>query len=305
MSDGAPAGGWTKVAVESGPAAAEEIAIFLTELTGTGAETRHLSGGGGAPRELVVGYLPRGAGAAAMHLKLEKFLARIAGDSPGEAPRLQGPERVDEEDWHETWKRRFAVAKLTRRLTVRPSWRDYTPEAGERVVEIDPAMAFGTGLHESTRLVLQFVEELYPDNGAGPQRVLDVGTGTGILAMACALLGARSVLAIDNDPLAVEAAGRNVVSNGLEETVTVSGGDLSSLEGRFELVTANIVHDTIVALSRELAARLTRGGSLVCAGILAGDQEKSLAKVLGRLGLKVTAAKREKEWVALQVKLFS
>jgi ribosomal protein L11 methyltransferase len=173
------------------------------------------------------------------------------------------------------------------------------------VIEIDPARAFGTGLHESTRLVLDFIEELYPPGAAGPQRVLDVGTGTGILAMACALLGAGHVLAIDNDPLAVAAARENVASNGLEGRVAVSGEDLAAVEGAWDLVTANIVHDALVALAADLAGRLAVGGSLVCAGILAGGQEKSLATAFAGYGLAVTATKRDGEWAALQVKLFS
>lgn len=294
MSRKTPPPGWTKVLISCGFQASEEVAAFLAELTEGGTETK--DGAVGEAPLIVAGYLPRGSEEDGLR-KIEKFL--------GAGARLLGVEEVTDEDWNENWKRHFDVSRLTDRLTVRPSWKEYDPQAGELVITIDPAMAFGTGLHESTHLVLDFIEEMYVTGAAGPRRVLDVGTGTGILAMACALVGAETVRAIDNDPLAVEAARKNVERNGLAGRVTVSGEGLGAVAGTWDLIVANIVHDVLVTLAGEFARRLSAGGSLVCAGILAGHQEKSLARALEGHGLAVTASKREGEWAALQVKLFS
>lgn len=297
MSRGPARPGWTKVLVSCEEAAADEVSAFLAELTGRGTETLAADDGG----TLVAGYLPRGPAGDELLGTLQSFLGDL--DRWGARhPRLAGTEEEEEEDWLESWKSRFDVTRLTGRLTVRPSWKRHDPGPGEKVIDMDPAMAFGTGLHESTRLVLRFIEDLYPAGAAGPRRVLDVGTGTGILAMAAALLGAESVLAVDNDPLAVEAAGENVSKNGLADKVTVSDDELGSVPGRFDLITANIVHDVLLDMAPALAERLAVGGSIVCAGILAGGQARSLTRAFEGLGLRVAGKKSEKEWAALEVK---
>ena len=296
MSETAAGPGWTKVLIRCAPGSADEVAAFLTELTGSGAETAEEGGG-----VIIAGYLPRGPAEIGLRRKLADFLAderRWQGSSP----RLEGEEKTAEKDWQESWKSRFEVTRLTERLTVRPSWLTCAPRPEERVIAMDPAMAFGTGLHESTRLVLRFLEELYAAGGAGPRRVLDVGTGTGILAMAAALLGAERVVAIDNDPRAVEAAEKNVAANGLTDLVAVGGQDLSAVDERFDLITANIVHDVLVSIASALGERLVRTGSIVCAGILAGEQSESLAGVFAGHGLRVVGEKRENEWAALCMK---
>lgn len=300
MSETAMGPGWTKVLVRCTPESADEVAAVLAELTGNGTETLAADDGG----LTVAAYLPGEGAGGELHRRLEAAFADRERWG-GELPRLEGTERTDEEDWHESWKSRFDVARLTPRLTVRPSWKEHEPAPGEKVIDMDPAMAFGTGLHESTRLVLRFIEGFYPEGGGGPRRVLDVGTGTGILAMAAALLGAGSVTAIDNDPLAVEAAEKNVAANEVADRVFVSGLALAEVKGRFDLVTANIVHDVLLDMAPDLAARLAPGGSIVCAGILAGEQAQSLTRAFGELGLKAAGEQREKEWAAICVKVSS
>ena len=202
-----------------------------------------------------------------------------------------------EEDWGAGWKEHFRPFRAAPHLIVKPSWEPCEPGPGDAVIEMDPGMAFGTGLHASTRLALGLLERRC---AAGPpRRALDLGTGTGILAMAAALRGAGAVLALDNDPDAVEAARLNVARNRLEGRVRVAGDDLAAVAGPFDLIVANITADVLIALAPRLAARLAPGGALVLAGILAGEQEREVRAACERLGLRCEEATAEDEWAAL------
>jgi ribosomal protein L11 methyltransferase len=295
---------WTRVVVEVHEGAVDEVSIFLTELTGTGIEVVTTEEEGLSPCGHLYAYLGGTAGTLAQKKQLDAFLEASRKRSRLATPRLLRSEPVPEEDWQQNWKSHFKIAKLTPRLVVRPPWIDAVTVKGERVIEIDPGMAFGTGLHASTRLVLKFIDELYPEAGEdrapGPETVLDIGTGTGILAMACALFGARRVVAIDNDAQAVEAASGNVDRNGLAGRVEVSGQALERVSGTFDLVVANILHDTLVDISAAVAGRLAPSGTLLCGGILAGGQEESLDRLYESLGLRHRGSKHEGEWAALR-----
>ncbi len=290
---------WVRIVVETPAERADDLAALLAELTGAGVEVVTVPEGTGEGLVGLAAYLPAGVETAALEETLRDRLASEAGEGMS-APRVRSREHVPGEEWGRTWKEHFRPARLSRRLVVRPPWEDFAAPGDARVMVIDPGMAFGTGLHPSTRLALSFIDDLYgqPENKSVPFSVLDVGTGTGILAMACALLGARRVLAIDNDPDAVAAARANVAANGLATIVEVSGEDLAAVPGTFDLVTANIVHDALVGLASHLAGHLRPGATLICAGILAGEQEESLRGVLERLGLRHLASRREEEWAA-------
>jgi ribosomal protein L11 methyltransferase len=293
---------WTRVVVEVHEGAVDEVSAFLTDLTGSGIEVVTPAGEGFSPREHLHAYLD---GASRLtQKKLDDFLEEGRKKSGLETPRLLRAEPVPEEDWHQNWKSHFQVTKLTPRLAVRPPRKLPLPGEGELVIEIDPGMAFGTGLHASTRLVLEFIDEIYlaagGDQAPGPGSVLDVGTGTGILAMACALFGARRVVAIDNDRQAVAAASGNIGRNGLAGRVEVSEQALDRVSGSFDLIVANILHNTLVDISSAVAARLSPLGTLLCGGILAGDQEESLGRAYGSLGLRHRESKYEEEWTALR-----
>lgn len=174
---------------------------------------------------------------------------------------------VAEEDWANAWKEHFDVHRVGRRLVIKPPWKEYIPTEDDIVIEIDPGMAFGTGLHPSTKLCLTALEEhLQPG-----MSVLDLGTGSGILAIAAAKLGAASVLALDTDSVAVEAASANVKANGLEGIVTVRHGTLTpgEAEGPFHVIAANIIARVINELAGEMLCRLLPGSTVICGGILA------------------------------------
>jgi ribosomal protein L11 methyltransferase len=310
---GPEASRWTRVVIESGLAQSEEIAVFLADLTGGGVEHLPGTGAGEEAREQVIGYLGDPSLYPSQARKLEAFLARLGEHGLEGMPQIIGSEPVPEEDWQRSWRVHFQTAHVTPRLVVKPPWEEYVPGGDEHVIEIDPGMAFGTGLHASTRLTLSFIDDLSPKTGtdtifpgagrgaAFPEKVLDVGTGTGILSMACVLLGAKEVFAIDVDPQAVAAARENIVRNELEETIVVTGQELATVEGSFSLITANILFNTLIVLAADLAGRLDPGGTLLCAGILAGEQQGKLRKVFEGYGLTFVEERTEGDWAALRL----
>jgi ribosomal protein L11 methyltransferase len=289
-----PKNSWLKISIETPPELTEEVAGFVASLSGSGAEIIPAAPAG----ELVVAYLADDNELAMKKARLGEYLQNLPTSAGNPLP-VQ-TERLLEEDWGQNWKSHFKPARLTRRLAIRPSWETYEPQEGEAVIELDPGMAFGTGLHASTRLALELLDEWLPPRGQGPTRALDVGTGTGILAMAAALLGAAPVDAIDNDPDAVHAAAENVRRNDLQEIVEVSGRDLQEFAGPFELVIANIIHDTLVELAPVLRRLTAPGGSLLLAGILQGDQEESILATYKDLGLLPARILHQEEWAAFR-----
>lgn len=170
-----------------------------------------------------------------------------------------------------------------------------------RIIGSSPSrLAFGTGQHASTRGALTLMRQAL---GALPpeveQRALDVGTGTGILAMAAALWGMPAVLALDNDPEAVQVAAENVARNGLAAQIRVALTPLAALSGSFALVTANIVHDVLAAMQADLTRLTAQGGFLLLAGILAGGQEANIVRLYGDCGFHLVEARYEDEWAVL------
>lgn len=202
-----------------------------------------------------------------------------------------------DEDWATSWQQHFKPFTIAPGLVIKPSWEEYEPAAGEQVLQMDPGMAFGTGQHASTRGALQLIRRSIMERI--PARVLDVGTGTGILAMGAALWGAAEVLAVDNDPEAVRVAGENAGHNQLAERVRIAATPVADIQGSFDLVCANIVHDVLVEMLPQLSRLVARPGHLVLAGILAGVQEHNLTRLYAQAGFILLGYEYEEEWVSL------
>ena len=202
---------------------------------------------------------------------------------------------IDEEDWAEFWKKDFHTFRIGRHMVVKPGWETYEPLPDDRVLEIDPGMAFGTGTHETTALCAELIEEyLRPGDS-----VIDIGTGSGILAIAAAEYGAGEVLATDIDALAVQVAGENVRRNGVADRVTVRQGDLlAAVDRRADIVIANIIADVIVSLAAPVRECIQDGGLFICSGIAAEREEKVL-DALREAGYPQPDIRRKGEWVAM------
>ena len=202
---------------------------------------------------------------------------------------------IADRDWTAGWKETIPVLHLGKRIVIKPSWREYTPQPEEIMLEMDPGMAFGTGLHPTTQLCIEALEELVKPG----MRVLDLGTGTGILALIAARLGAADILAVDNDVNAVVAARRNAQGNAVAHRIRVLHGSLAEVSGTYDVVAANLLAHIIVDMARSgLASRVRPGGVLVASGILV-EQAADVEAVLQAQGLQVTERRQREDWVAL------
>jgi len=228
---------------------------------------------------------------------IHDLIARLNKNLPAGGQALCQTEPIVEQDWNSNWKKHFKPFKLTSRLVIKPSWESYPPQPQELVIEMDPGMAFGTGLHASTKLALLLTEELFTKETC-PATVLDVGTGTGILAMSSALFGADRIIGLDNDIDARTAARENIRKNNLT-SVSIVDEELSEISGQYDLVIANITYDILNALAKDIVSRLAPGGSLVLSGILAGEQEENIKKIFSHLGLSASQTKKQDEWVGI------
>lgn len=202
---------------------------------------------------------------------------------------------VCDDDWKDKWKEYFKPVKVTDRLVVKPTWEEYEKADGELVIEIDPGMAFGTGTHETTSLCLELIEK-YMKPG---DDVLDVGCGSGILAIAAGLLAANNVLGIEIDPVAVEIGKSNVALNGLSENVKVVYGDLTKgVDFEADLVAANLMADIVKILSKDVAKHIKPGGIYISSGILA-ELAGDVGSVIEKCGFEIEEVRVKGEWCAI------
>ena len=203
---------------------------------------------------------------------------------------------VRDEDWSEVWKQFYKPFRAGERFVVKPTWEPYEPKPGDLVIELDPGMAFGSGMHETTSMCLELLEKAVKPG----DRVFDVGTGSGILAIGAALLGARDLLAIDIDPNAVRVAQENVAHMGLQDRITVLEGDLLKKAdgGVCDVCVANIIADIICAFAGPLKPRIRPGGFFVCSGIIL-EREADVLTALAAAGYEVLEVRHKGEWTAI------
>lgn len=222
-----------------------------------------------------------------------------------------------EEDWANAWRRHYRVMRVGERTVVAPSWLEYEAGPEDIVLRLDPGMAFGTGLHPTTQLCLRLLER-YAKPG---RRTMDLGTGSGILAIAAAKLGAGPIVALDNDPVAIEVAAENIAINQVSDKIVAAVGSLGAgsrmghwLSGDFgdttpdpatgsapeqcELIAANLIAKVLVILAADLYAALAPGGSLISSGIII-DREPDVIAAFAAAGLQPVERHQEGEWVAL------
>jgi len=289
---------WLKITIKADPVLVEAISDFLMGIIGAGVET-------GAVDEdsygTINGYVeqadPDQAVIDSILDKVSVYLGELAPLFNVTEPTLTST-IIAEEDWGKSWKEHFKPFAIVPGLIISPTWEEYRAEPGELLIEIDPGMAFGTGHHATTTLSLKCIKEVLESSDTD-QRLLDVGTGTGILGIAAALFGAVEVLGIDNDPDAVSAAKENVARNRLQKSMQVSLAPLSTLEVSYDVVVANIIHDVLVELSADLIRLTTTGGVLILSGILIGEQVESVVSLFTEAGISLKKEEVSGEWVVL------
>ena len=252
------------------------------------------------PIVAVRAYLPFEDGVEAKRQQIEEALWHLAQIAPLPEPTFR---IVVESDWANAWREHYHVAHLGDRFVIKPTWREYQAQPGEIVMELDPGMAFGTGLHPTTQMCLAAIEKV-----ARPEmHTLDLGTGSGILAIGAALLGVKSIVGIDNDPLAVKVAAENAALNHVTELITVELGSLAeakaaALAGRpagFDLIIVNILARVIIGLCEDGLGQVLRPGGLAIFAGLIEAQEYGVREAVQTQGLTVIDRLQEKDWVCL------
>ncbi len=207
---------------------------------------------------------------------------------------------VHESDWATAWQEHFHVLHLGKRLVIKPSWRKHHRTDDQVVIDLDPGMAFGTGLHPTTRLCLQVLEDRAERGPLG--RVLDVGCGSGILSIAAVKLGATRALGVDIDPIAIEATLANARHNRVGKRVRAHEGSVPTDEGPFDTILANLIAGIIVELAGDLAGELVPRGTLIASGIFV-DREPEARRALEAAGFELVGRQFESDWVALEASL--
>lgn len=297
---------WVEISCRVPAELSDIVAEFLSDLSGTGVCVENLrvdafshSEIPESPTTTVRSYFSTTEDSSVRLAEISAFLKELSERHPGCV--LPEPElsSVSTEDWSTSWKTNFKPLRVGRRLLIVPSWEEVQPLPEDIVLHLDPGMAFGTGGHETTRLCLELLEQIMDDMPLllSPS-VLDLGTGSGILAMAAVQLGAGRVCAVDIDPQAVEVARENLAANGLAEQVECSTAPLESMTDSFDVILANILAEELVRLAPFLSERLAPGGSLVLSGIL-GEKEELVRSGFAPQPLKYLKTLHAGEWVAL------
>lgn len=207
--------------------------------------------------------------------------------------------QVNESDWANEWKKYYKPTKIGQRIVVKPTWEDYKPENGELIIELDPGMAFGTGTHETTSMCIRELEKYVN----GDSKVFDIGCGSGILAIAAAKLGAKEVLAVDLDEVAVKVSKENVEENNVSDSVEVRHGNLMDVvKDRADVVVANIIADIIKILAKDVHNFMKKDAVFISSGIIL-DKVEEVKESLIENGFEIIDIKKLGEWSAIVSKL--
>ncbi|OGN79134.1 MAG: ribosomal protein L11 methyltransferase [Chloroflexi bacterium RIFCSPLOWO2_12_FULL_71_12] len=280
---------WLEVAVPSHPEAVEAVSEILDRVGYNGIAVEVPLDP--AEQHIVKAYLVYDHAARVKVRRVKEAIGRLRAFGLGPVGEV-ALRRIRDEDWLEAWKAQFGPIRIGP-FFIRPSWSDAA--AAETTIVLDPGMAFGTGLHPTTRQCLEALGE----RTLKGRSVLDVGTGSGILAIAAAKRGARPVVGVDTDPLAVRAATENAARNDVR--VDVRAGSAADVEGRYELVVANLVAEVLVPVAPELRARLASGGTVIVAGIVA-EKEQGVIDAFAAAGLAVAGRDQQDDWVRLDLR---
>ncbi len=294
-------GEWIELSVEADPEAVEAVSEVLSRYGYQGGvviEEAHRPADDGVSLERdptrpvwIRTYLHRDSKAAEIVGRVQGTLHLLSHLRPISPLQVR---TLGDEDWGDAWKQYYPIIRISQRIVVVPAWQRFRPHRGEIALRLDPGLAFGTGLHPTTQLCLQSLER-YLKPG---MRVLDLGTGSGILAIAAAKMGSGPVLGLDTDPLAVQAARKNIRRNRQEARIHVQEGTLQPGMGPYELILANLLARAIQDLAGLLVGAMERGGTLIASGVLI-EQAEEVSSILQRAGLRPLEQRQQGDWVAL------
>ena len=284
---------WVSLSVWSPTEVQDPLANFLIEQTGRGVQFEG---------EWITAYCYEDNEAQACMRSLNRFYRDLQQLHSGLPPLRVVQENLPTEDWSESWKAFFKPTVVGRNIVVKPTWEPYEPSPGQMVIEIDPGRAFGTGKHPSTALCMEALEgilgEKLTEELAPAPSVLDVGTGSGILGIIAARLGAKPVLGVDTDPVALEVARGNLKRNGVGKSMSVSDAPLDQLEETYNVVVANLTASLLTQLAASLSNRVSEKGVLLLSGILA-EQVQEVAKCFQTHYFKMIGSWSSEEWRAI------
>lgn len=246
----------------------------------------------------ITAYYPDTLDLAEVTSALKERLAELEGMGLLASPAKLSSQTLDEEDWAENWKKYYEPTRITHDLTIVPSWTDYEPTTGEKVIRLDPGMAFGTGTHPTTKMSLFALSQVL----RGGETVLDVGTGSGVLSIASSLLGAKEIYAYDLDEVAVRVAQENIDLNSNTDNIHVSANDLlNGITQEADVIVANILADILVNLVEDAYRLVKDEGYLIMSGIIA-DKLDMVVAATQEAGFFLETHLIQGEWNALVFK---
>lgn len=285
---------WIEIAIESSEAAVDAVANILVEEGCGGAAIGPVPPATDHCANRVAGYLPVDDRLEARLINIRERVRLL----PSYGLPLESDEititPVADEEWATAWKKHFKPVRIGQ-IVVKPTWEEFDAEPDDVIVDIDPGMAFGTGYHPTTKLCLLVIQDIIK----GGETVLDVGTGSGVLAIAAARLGAKSVVGLDIDSVAVEVAQENVRQAGLSDQIKIYQADSPTVfDSKADIVFANIIAKVLVEMAEALASKVKVGGTVIASGIVTqrADQVRDAFKAVG---LNIVKEHTDGEWVAL------
>ncbi len=277
---------WLEIKIESSEEAIEAIANILNEAGTNGVIT--------GDKGEIIGYLPDDdlSGKKLEDIKvalneLSQFGLALT------SPKIE-IKTVNDEDWAASWKKYYHPVRVGRHIVIKPSWEGIEASPEDMVIELDPGMAFGTGLHPTTQMCLEVLEKRLRSGDS----VIDVGTGSGILSIAAVKLSAGRVIALDIDPIAVAVAEENISRNQVAEKIRVKLGSLDEVQSKADIILANIIAETVIALARPASSLLLPEGRYISSGIIPA-KENEVIESLERVGLRIDEIKRKEGWVTI------
>ena len=299
---------WIEIILTTPSEFVEPLSNFITEWGVDGIIEEELdldsfdATAGPASEAELKAYLPWGPEAKKQIGFLKKYIKNLSKTFPELEKPTFTTNTITDPDWEEQWKKYFKPLKISKNIVIKPTWERYAPLGRDIVIDIDPGMAFGTGQHPSTRMCIIALEDILTHNrGIQDWKALDVGTGTGILAISCAKLGIKNVVAVDLDSQAIEIASKNISINRVADRIEIINRDISIYKGTFDLIVANLTANALIGLRPHLVRMTKPDGYMILSGIIEQDAA-TIETIFQSEEIEIHDTLTEKEWVCYVLK---